>query len=65
MRSGILTAKHPQRDSALIFSKLEEAGITASIRSTRNGDKWIRFSPHFYNTREEMDRVAAVLRLAL
>ena len=65
MRSGILTAKHPQRDSALIFSKLEEAGITASLRSTRNGDKWIRFSPHFYNTREEMDRVAAVLRLAL
>ena len=65
MRSGILTAKHPQRDSALIFSKLEEAGITASLRSTRIGDKWIRFSPHFYNTREEMDRVAAVLRLAL
>ncbi len=65
MRSGILTAKHPQRDSALIFSKLEEAGITASLRSTRNGDKWIRFSPHFYNTCEEMDRVAAVLRLAL
>lgn len=65
MRSGILTAKHPQRDSALIFSKLEEAGITASLRSTRKGDKWIRFSPHFYNTREEMDRVAAVLRLAL
>lgn len=65
MRSGILTAKHPQRDSAIIFSKLEEAGITASLRSTRNGDKWIRFSPHFYNTREEMDRVAAVLRLAL
>ena len=65
MRSGIITAKHPQRDSALIFSKLEEAGITASLRSTRNGDKWIRFSPHFYNTREEMDRVAAVLRLAL
>ena len=65
MRSGIITAKHPQRDSALIFSKLEEAGITASLRSTRNGDKWIRFSPHFYNTREEMDSVAAVLRLAL
>ncbi len=64
MRSGILTAKHPQRDSTLIFSKLEEAGITASLRSTRNGDKWIRFSPHFYNTREEMDRVAAVLRSA-
>jgi cysteine desulfurase/selenocysteine lyase len=65
MRSGILTAKHPQRDSALIFSKLEEAGITASLRSTRAGEKWIRFSPHFYNTREEMDRVAAVLKSAL
>ncbi len=64
MRSGILTAKHTQRDSAIIFSKLEEAGITASLRSTRIGDKWIRFSPHFYNTREEMDRVAAVLRSA-
>jgi hypothetical protein len=65
MRSGILTAKHPHRDSALIFSKLEEAGITASLRSTRAAEKWIRFSPHFYNTREEMDRVAAVLKSAL
>jgi selenocysteine lyase/cysteine desulfurase len=65
MRSGILTAKHPHRDSALIFSKLEKAGITASLRSTRAAEKWIRFSPHFYNTREEMDRVAAVLKSAL
>lgn len=65
LRSGILTAKHPKKDSAAIFSKLEEAGITASLRCNRSGDKWIRFSPHFYNTREEMDRVARVLASAI
>lgn len=61
LRSGILTARHPGKDPSSEFARLEEAGISTSLRTTRAGDKWIRFSPHFYNTIEEMDRVAEVL----
>jgi cysteine desulfurase / selenocysteine lyase len=61
MRSGILTARHPERDPAAQFAQLEAAGISASLRSTRSGEKWLRFSPHYYNTLEEMDRVAEAL----
>jgi selenocysteine lyase/cysteine desulfurase len=64
LRSGILTCRHPAKDSAALFSKLEEAGIVASLRSLRDGSRWIRFSPHFYNSLEEMSRVAGVLRAA-
>ena len=62
LRSGILTARHPSKPAAEIFSALEEEGITASLRMIRSGQQWIRFSPHFYNTIEEMNRVADVLR---
>ncbi|MDX2079930.1 MAG: aminotransferase class V-fold PLP-dependent enzyme [Terrimicrobiaceae bacterium] len=61
LRSGILTARHPGVPSADLFQRLEAASITASLRSSRDGRAWIRFSPHFYNTRAEMDRVVEVL----
>jgi len=61
LRSGILSARHPSHDAASLFSKLEAAGITASLRMTRDGTRWLRFSPHFYNTTAEMERVASVL----
>ena len=61
MRSGILTTRHPQKDSSALFAALEKSGIVASLRTTRSGEKWLRFSPHFYNTHEEMNRVADVL----
>lgn len=64
-RSGILTVRHPARDSARLFRALEAAKIAASLRNTRDGASWLRFSPHFYNTREEMDRIADVLAEAL
>lgn len=65
LRSGIVTARHPAKPSAELFASLEEEGITASLRSNRAGQQWLRFSPHFYNTTEEMDRVAGALRRKL
>lgn len=65
LRSGILTARHPAAPSAVLFERLEAAAVNASLRSARDGSSWIRFSPHFYNTREEMNRVASVLAAAL
>ena len=62
MRCGIVTARHPRVEAQALFSALETNRIAASLRTTRDGGKWLRFSPHFYNTRAEMDVVAKVLR---
>jgi selenocysteine lyase/cysteine desulfurase len=40
---------------------LEKALISASYRKTRDHGFWLRFSPHFYNTEQEIDRVLDVL----
>lgn len=61
LRSGILTARHPAIPAPVLFSALEAAGIVASLRTARDGTQWLRFSPHFYNTAAEIDRVADVL----
>jgi len=66
LRSGIVTARHPQATSSpLLFEALEREKISVSLRTERRSGQWLRFSPHFYNTRTEMDRVCEVLRAAL
>jgi len=65
MRGGIVTARHARAESAGLFSLLEKNRITASLRTARDGGKWLRFSPHFYNTRAEMDAVVKILRAGL
>lgn len=62
-RSGILTARHPKKSSAELFAALEKASIVASLRNDRAGGEWLRFSPHFYNTRPEMERVIHSLKM--
>jgi cysteine desulfurase/selenocysteine lyase len=64
LRSGIITARHPRAASSMLFSALEKEKITASLRMARENGEWLRFSPHFYNTRAEMERIADVLRAA-
>jgi cysteine desulfurase/selenocysteine lyase len=64
LRSGIVTARHPRADISSLFSALEREKITASLRMARESGEWLRFSPHFYNTRAEMERIAEVLRAA-
>jgi len=61
LRSGILTARHPAKDSKDLFAILEKNHVVASLRSSRDGVQWLRFSPHFYNTSAEMNRVASLL----
>ncbi len=65
LRCGIVTARHPGIDAAKLFAALEKEKITASLRRSRTSGFWLRFSPHFYNTRGEMDRVVKVLDQAL
>ena len=65
MRCGIVTARHPQADPAALFAALEQGRVTASLRMARDGVFWLRFSPHYYNTRPEIDRVVELLQSAL
>jgi cysteine desulfurase/selenocysteine lyase len=65
LRSGIVTARHPRRAANALFAALERGKVTASLRSARASGEWLRFSMHFYNTREEMNRIAEILRAEL
>ncbi len=59
--SCITTVQHPHRSLEDIARHLTENNITTSLRHNRAGQPLIRFSPHFYNTEAEMDRVAQVI----
>lgn len=61
LRSGILTTQHPEKNPTEQFKLLEAANVVASLRSEGSGRKWLRFSPHFYNTEAELDRVIEIL----
>jgi cysteine desulfurase / selenocysteine lyase len=62
VRTGIVTVTHPTRDLPADFQRLTEAKISVSLRANRAGTQFIRFSPHFYNTEEEIARTMDVLR---
>ncbi|HWD17941.1 MAG TPA: aminotransferase class V-fold PLP-dependent enzyme [Verrucomicrobiae bacterium] len=55
--SGITTFFKPGEDSAALHQKLLDAGIDTSLRVDRGGQKYIRISPHFYNTDAELHRL--------
>lgn len=61
-RSAIITLIHPDRDMEALQERLVKAKVSASLRRNRAGDAFVRFSPHFYNTLDEIDRVVELLR---
>jgi selenocysteine lyase/cysteine desulfurase len=48
--SGMVTFSHPKIQSEKLYDALMERSIIVSIR-----EDWIRVSPHFYNTEEEIE----------
>jgi selenocysteine lyase/cysteine desulfurase len=60
--SGITTVWHPDVPASKLFSELEARGVSASLRHDREEREFLRFSPHFYNTAEELVRVAEILK---
>jgi len=62
---AITTAFHPRVDAGGLHDALQKACIVCSLRRDREGRSYLRFSPHFYNTEVEFDRVALVLREAI
>jgi cysteine desulfurase / selenocysteine lyase len=62
--SGIITVTHPTRNIASQFQRLSENRIICSPRQDRQGNQYLRFSPHFYNTEDEVDRILEVLKIS-
>ncbi len=55
--SAITTFSHPSRDLGALYRFFSENGVVASFRFDRGGKAYLRFSPHFYNTAAEFERV--------
>jgi len=58
---SIISFFHPGKDIPALHKKFTEAGIVASLRIDRAGKNYIRISPHFYNTDNELQRVLELL----
>ena len=59
--SAILSLHHVDEDLTALHAKLLAAGIVTSLRTDRPGRKYLRLSPHFYNTDAELQRVVEML----
>src|SRR5258708_5028640 len=54
--SGIVSFHKPGEDLTSLHQKLTDANIITSLRADRAGQKFIRLSPHFYNSDSELQR---------
>jgi cysteine desulfurase/selenocysteine lyase len=54
--SGIVAATHPSLNPSALVRRLDERDVVVAARAGR-----LRFSAHFYNTEEEIDRALAAL----
>jgi selenocysteine lyase/cysteine desulfurase len=55
--SGIVTIFKPGVDLTPLHQQLLDAGIITSLRQDRAGQRYLRLSPHCYNTDAELHRV--------
>ncbi len=58
LQSGIVTFKHRTVANGVLYTYLQENGVVCALRGSG-----IRFSPHFYNTLEEIDRAVELAGL--
>jgi cysteine desulfurase / selenocysteine lyase len=58
---GIVTCFKPGADMAALHTTLTENKVVASLRMDRAGQRYLRFSPHFYNTDAELLRAVELL----
>ena len=59
--SGIVSFHREGTDMAELHQKLVAANIITSLRVDRKGRRYLRLSPHFYNTDAELQRVMEML----
>jgi cysteine desulfurase / selenocysteine lyase len=58
---GLISFFQPGKNLADLHQKLSDTGIVASLRVDRQGQNYLRFSPHFYNTDAELQRALELL----
>jgi len=56
-RAGIVSFKKKNIDSMELYKNLKEKNIICSLR-----DGYLRISPHFYNTTQELDRLVEIIQ---
>lgn len=59
--SGIVTFFKPGIDMAPVHARLTERNVIASLRVDRAGQRYLRFSFHFYNTDAELQQAVDLL----
>lgn len=59
--SGIISFYKQDVEMGELHSRLEQHNIVTSLRFDRTGQRYIRLSPHFYNTDDELRRVLEIL----
>lgn len=55
--TGITSFRKEGGDMSQLHKQLKKQKIFCSLRQTRQGEQWIRLSPHFYNTEAELKQV--------
>jgi selenocysteine lyase/cysteine desulfurase len=58
---GVLSFFRADVESAELLQRLQAARVTASVRTLPGGQAVVRFSPHFYNTDDELRGALAAL----
>jgi selenocysteine lyase/cysteine desulfurase len=58
---GITSFSAPGKDMSALNQKLADNGVVASLRTDRKGQKYVRLSPHFYNTDAELQRAVELV----
>lgn len=53
--TGIVTCYRRDWSLGAVHQRLRDAGVVVSLRQGRDGSKFLRASPHFYNTEQELD----------
>ena len=59
--SSITSIFQPGKDLTPLHKKLTDAGVVTSLRTDRKGQHYLRFSPHFYNTDEELQQAVDLI----
>ncbi len=59
--SALISLHRPGTDLTAVHEKLQAAGLITSLRSDRQGRKYLRLSPHYYNTDAELHRLLDLL----
>jgi cysteine desulfurase / selenocysteine lyase len=60
-QSGIISICRPDTDLAAVHERFTAARIITSLRTDRAHRRYLRLSPHFYNTDTELSRVLELL----